>query len=92
MTFEEACKRAIKRFLDDNLDYGIKTVGETSDNWYFVGGFNEKGVVDYCAYALKINKQTGEQTDMSLIPENDDELTSVELIDIPEKYKIKYKE
>ena len=91
MTFNKACEKALDRFLYIGLAYGIQTLAQSSEAWYFIGGLEDKNAVNYCAFVLKINKQTGEQTDMSLSPDNDDELMSVELMDIPEKYKIKYK-
>ena len=91
MTLNIACEKAIERFLHSGLDYGIVTLAQTSKDWYFIGGFEDENVVNYCAYVLKIKKKTGEQTDMSLSPDNDEELMSVELMNIPEKYRIKYK-
>jgi hypothetical protein len=91
MTFDEACRKAIKRFLDSKLDYGIDVSGETKEDWYFMGGFADSKIVNYSAFVLKINKTTGNQTDMGLGLENDKELKRVKELDIPEEYRLKYK-
>lgn len=90
MLFNEACEKAIKSFTSVGLAEGIETLGETNKSWYFIGGLEDKNAVNYCTYVLKIDKQTGEQKDMSMGPKNREELESANILDIPEKYRIKY--
>lgn len=88
MTFEEACRLALKYFKKNYGDIGLFPALDIGDRWVF-NGDNIKHKINYSRQLISVSKLTGE-LDLFYLPDNENFklLEKATEIPVPNKYKI----